>query len=173
MEFRQIRELLRQCQSEAFRLEVRDSYGVANEQEPLQRFLNNEPFNLRGWFQNWYDFVQEQAARGVATRRVRVVTVPHSDYHRWLLTLAALNVEAGEDIRYVPRHEAGKAPTDDWWLLDNEKVAYPLTDHHGRAVGGVGVTTDPRIVTYCRGERDRLWPLSTPYTEYAQVMSRP
>ncbi|MGV9680050.1 DUF6879 family protein [Nocardia sp. NPDC003482] len=173
MEFRQTRELLRQCQREAFRLEVRDSYGVPGEQEPMQRFLNNEPFDLRGWFQDWYDFVQEQSARGVTIRRVRVLTVPHTDYHDWLLTLAALNVEAGEDIRYLPRHDAGETPRDDWWLLDNETVAYPLADREGRAVGGVGVTTDPHIVAYCRTERDRLWSEATPYVEYARMMSRP
>jgi hypothetical protein len=135
--------------------------------------LNNESFDLRGWFQDWYEFVQELAEQGVTTRRVRVVTVPHTDYHRWLFTLAALNVEAGENIRYLPRCDAGETPTDDWWLLDNEKVAYPLADQEGRAVGGVGVTTDPRIVAYCRAEKERLWSIATPYAEYARVMSRP
>ncbi|MFI9412540.1 DUF6879 family protein [Nocardia gamkensis] len=164
---------MRQCRTELFRLELRDSYGVPAEQEPLQRFLNNEPFDLRGWFQDWYEFVQELATRGVATRRVRVVTVPHSDYQRWLFSLAELNVEAGENIRYLPRHLAGATPTDDWWLIDNELVAYPLFDHEGRAVGGVGVTTDPHIVSYCQSERERLWSIGTPYAEYARVMTHP
>ncbi|WP_324192722.1 DUF6879 family protein [Nocardia transvalensis] len=172
MEFRQTREVLRHCRDEAFRLETRDSYGVPSENEPLQRFLNKEPFDLRAWFQDWYDFVQELVARGVVVSRVRVVSVPHTDYQRWLFSLAALNVEAGEDIRYLPRRDAGEIPTDDWWLLDNERVAYPLSDEQGRAVGGVGVTADSHIVSYCREVRERLWRLATPYAEYAQVISR-
>nr|WP_253799468.1 DUF6879 family protein [Nocardia amikacinitolerans] len=103
--------------------------------------------------------------------RVRVVTVPHTDYHRWLLTLAELNAEAGESIRYVARHRAGDVPPDDVWLLDDERAAFTLTDEEGRAVGGVAVTTDPRIVDYCRSVRLRLWPLATPYAEYVRVMS--
>jgi hypothetical protein len=146
---------------------------VPDESEPLQRFLNDEPFDLRGWFQDWYDFVQELSARGVTTSRVRVVTVPHTDYHRWLLSLAALNVEAGENIRYLPRHLAGDTPSDDWWLIDNELVAYPLSDVEGRAVGGVAVTTDRVIVSYCREIKDRLWSLGTPYAEYLQVTTHP
>ncbi|MEV6558963.1 DUF6879 family protein [Nocardia sp. NPDC051756] len=157
---------MQECHREAFRLEVQDSYGVPGESEPLNRFLNNEPFDLRPWFQDWYDFVQETTARGVAVRRVRVVTVPHTDYHRWLLNLTALNVEAGEDIRYLPRRLAEELPSDDWWLLDNERVAFNLTDGEGRAVGGAATTNDPWIVDHCRSVRDRLWPLATPYSEY-------
>ncbi|WP_370450401.1 DUF6879 family protein [Nocardia otitidiscaviarum] len=171
MEFRPTTELLRECRHEAFHLEVRDSYGVPSEDEPLQRFLNNEPFDLRAWFQDWYDFVQELTTRGVSVSRVRVVTVPHTDYQRWLLALTALNTEAGEDIRYLPRHLAGEVPPDDWWLIDNKTVVFNLSDKDGRAVGGSAVTADPKIVSYCRGVRDRLWSLATPYPEYTRVMS--
>ncbi|WP_373889258.1 DUF6879 family protein [Nocardia sp. XZ_19_369] len=169
MEFLPTRQLFHECRNEAFRLEVRDSYGVPGESEPFDRFLNNEPFDLRSWFQDWYDFVQETTARGVTLRRVRVVTVPHTDYHRWLLKLAALNVEAGEDIRYIPRHSAGEVPSDDWWIFDNERVAFNLADGEGRAVGGAAATKDPWIVSYCRSAKDRLWPLATPFDEYAHT----
>jgi hypothetical protein len=160
---------LRQCRTELFRLEVRDTYGVPSEDEPFQRFLNNEPFDYREWFQDWYDIVQELRARGVSVSRVRVVTVPHSDYQRWSLAeVAPLNIEAGEEIRYLNRHEAGSVSADDYWIIDNKRVAFTLADQDGRAVGRVAVTTDPRIVGFCRGEKERLWPLATPYAEYAR-----
>ncbi|GAB2452629.1 DUF6879 family protein [Nocardia tengchongensis] len=168
MEFRPTRDLLREWQHEAFRLEVRDSYGVPGESEPLQRFLNDEPFDLREWFRDWSELIGELGERGVTVSRVRVVTVPHTDYHRWLLTLAELNTEAGEIIRYLPRHTAGEVPPDDFWLLDDERVGFTLADQDGRAVGGVAVTTDPRIVAYSREVRKRLWPLATPYAEYVR-----
>ncbi len=98
--------------------------------------------------------------------RIRVVTVPHTDYQRWSLVVASRNVEAGVDIRYLPRHLAGEVPTDDWWLIDNERVAFNLVDRQLKSAG-VALTTDPRIVEYCQGVRQRLWKLATPYAEYA------
>ncbi|MEV0251461.1 DUF6879 family protein [Nocardia sp. NPDC050712] len=171
MEYRPTTDVLRDSRNEIFHLEVRDSYGVAGEDEALQAFLADEPFDLRAWFQDWYDFVQETTARGVSVRRVRVVTVPHSDYQRWLLRLTALNIEAGEEIRYLPRHLAGEVPPDDWWLVDDSIVVFNLADEDGRAVGGSAVTSDPQIVSYCRGVRDRLQPLAIPYAEYIRVIS--
>lgn len=171
MEFRPTREILAESRHEAFHLEVRDSYGVPSEDEPFQKFLTNEPFDYRKWYEGWSDFVQELVTRGVSFKRVRVVTVPHSDYQRWSLTMAAFNVEAGEEIRYLPRHLAGEVPKDDWWLVDYQTVAFNLSDMDGRAVGGSAVTDDPAIVSYCRGVRDRLWNSATPYDEYARVIS--
>jgi hypothetical protein len=110
--------------------------------------------------------VRETTARGVTISRVRVVTVPVPDYHRWLLSITPENQCAGEDIRYVPRHSAGNLPADDWWLIDDSRVGFNLVDPAGRGVG-VGVTDDPEIVTYCRSVRDRLWPIATPYAEFA------
>ncbi|MFG1793061.1 DUF6879 family protein [Nocardia sp. NPDC049149] len=55
---------------------------------------------------------------------------------------------------------------DDFWLIDSEQVGFTLADQDGRAIGGVGVSTDPRLVDYCRDVRKRLWPLATPYDKY-------
>ncbi|WP_231951626.1 DUF6879 family protein [Nocardia terpenica] len=172
MQFRPNLEILAESQHEAFHLEVRDSYGVPSEDEPFQRFLNNEPFDYREWFRGWSGFVQELTARGVSFKRVRVITVPHSDYQRWSLVMAAFNVEAGEDIRYLPRHLAGDTPPDDWWLIDNKTVVFNLADKDGRSVGGSAVTTDHEIVSYCQSVRDRLWVLATPYPDYIRVTSQ-
>nr|WP_330183241.1 DUF6879 family protein [Nocardia sp. NBC_01503] len=108
MDFRPTIELLREARHDAFHLEVRDRYGVPGEDEPFQRFLNNEPFDYREWFRDWSQFVQTLTGSGVSVSRLRVVTVPHSEYQRWSLTIAPMNVEAGEDVRYLPRHEAGR-----------------------------------------------------------------
>ncbi|WP_373864720.1 DUF6879 family protein, partial [Nocardia pseudovaccinii] len=78
------------------------------------------------------------------------------------------NADAGEDIRYVPRHLAGELPADDWWLYDDSLVAFNVVDTNGSGVGGV-TTDDPQIVAYCRSIRDRLWRLATPYAEFAHA----
>ncbi|WP_067691825.1 DUF6879 family protein [Nocardia jejuensis] len=157
--------LLRQCRREAFHLEVRDSYGVAVESEPLRKFLAGEGDDDAEWFQPWRVLIEETVGRGIPVRRVRVVTVPHSDYHRWLLTLTTRNIEAGEDIRYVPRDVAGEVPLEDYWLLDGEQVAFHVRDDEGRGLG-VALTDEPRIVEFCLGVKERLWRLATPYAEY-------
>lgn len=105
------------------------------------------------------------ARRGVTVSRVRVITVPHSDYQRWLLSETVDNIEAGEDIRYLPRHLAGEVPTDDFCLFDNRTVAFNLIDREG-GPAGAAVTTDPNIANYCLSAKERLWELATPYAEY-------
>ncbi|MBF6181682.1 DUF6879 family protein [Nocardia otitidiscaviarum] len=159
-------DLFGQCHREAFHLEVRDTYAVPEESEPLRRFLNGEPDD-NGWFEQWAQLMRKTTGRGVRVTRVRVVTVPHVDYQRWLLALAALNTAAGEDIRYLPRHLAGTVPTDDFWLLDDARVVFNLVDENGRAAGAAASTTDPRIAEQCRQTKERLWQLATPYADYA------
>ncbi|MFI6865298.1 DUF6879 family protein [Nocardia sp. NPDC050406] len=159
-------DLFRECRTEAFHLEVRDTYAVPQESERLRRFLDGEPAQPDEYKNQWVDLMRETTGRGVAVRRIRVVTVPHSDYQRWLLSVTGSNVAAGEDIRYVPRHLAGEVPPDDWWLYDAQRVAYNLVDEHGKPAG-MAVTTDPGVVDYCLRVKERLWELAIPFSEYA------
>ncbi|MEV6325905.1 DUF6879 family protein [Nocardia sp. NPDC051787] len=160
-------DLFRQCQREAFHLEVRDTYAVPSESEPLRRFLDGEPpeeYDKRPWT----DLVRETTGRGVSVCRVRVVTVPHSDYQRWLLSVTGSNVEAGEDIRYLPRHliDPSDIPHDDWWLFDGQRVAFNLIDRNGKPAGAA-ITTDPTIAHFCQSAKDQLWQKAIPFGEYA------
>jgi hypothetical protein len=152
-------------------MEVRDSYAVPEESEPLRRFLAGEPESEDGSYDNddWIQLITTLAARGVGMSRIRVVTVPHSDYQRWLLSVTGSSVGAGEDIRYIARDSVDRAeiPSDDWWLFDDAIVAFNLTDHDGQPVGP-GITTDPGIVEYCRNTRDRLWRLAVHYREHIE-----
>ncbi|WP_433727721.1 DUF6879 family protein [Nocardia sp. CA-129566] len=161
--------LFRECRQEAFHLEVRDDYAVPMESGPFRRFLDNEPDDY-AWFHDWDVEAREITGRGVVLSRVRVVTVPHTDYQRWGMVVAAHNVAAGEDIRYLPRHLAGAVPPDDWWLFDGELVAYNLVDDDGKAVG-MALTSDPHIAAYCRDVKSRLWDLATPYADYVDQVS--
>ncbi|MEU4315416.1 DUF6879 family protein [Nocardia sp. NPDC024068] len=159
-------ELFRQAKRSAFHLEVRDTYAVPSESDPFRRFLDGAQIEKDRFLSRpWIDLVRQTAGRGVGVSRVRVVTVPHSDYQRWLLSVTGGNVEAGEDIRYLPRHAAGTVPPDDFWLFDDRLVGFNLTDHDGKPVGAA-VTTDPGIAAYCGGVRDRLWEIAIPYADY-------
>ncbi|MFB8005727.1 DUF6879 family protein [Nocardia sp. NPDC056000] len=160
-------ELMRAARKSAYHMEVRDEYGVASESEALRRFLAGEqpPAYDKD---DWLDLISETTGRGVAVSRVRVVTEPHSDYQRWLLTVTDSNVAAGEDIRYLPRHriDPGSIPADDWWLFDDEVVAFNLVDGNGRA-SGMGITTDRSIAEYCKEVKEHLFPLAIRFGEYA------
>jgi hypothetical protein len=146
-------------------MEVRDTYAVPAESEPLRLFLNSEPPIDEPDDDPWDNLIRDITALGVTVSRIRVVTVPHSDYQRWLLSVTHESIELGEDIRYLPRHLAGEVPTDDWWLFDDERVAFNLVDDSGRPAG-TALTVDPNITAYCRGVRERLWPLAVPYADY-------
>jgi hypothetical protein len=97
------------------------------------------------------------------------VTVPHVDYTRWGLAVAPHNIEAGEDIRWLPRHliERAELTTDDYWLFDDDYVAFTIFTLDG-AGAGAATTTDPVIVDHCRTVRDRVWDRAIPHSEYAR-----
>ncbi|WP_222932781.1 DUF6879 family protein [Nocardia yunnanensis] len=162
-------DLFREAQREAFHLEVRDDY-YPPDYPPLVRFLSGEAEDYE-WFQPWLNQVRESVGRGVAVNRARVVTTPHNDYTRYAKHVARLNVEAGEDVRYLPRHliDPQELTTDDWWIFDDSVVAFTVFEpgDNGRWVGGA-VTVDPRIVEYIRTVKERVWARSVPLSEYRE-----
>lgn len=102
----------------ADRLEVRDRYRSDVEDEVVRRFVAGEPDDM-AWATPWLDKIRALTAEGKQVRRVRVVTLPLSDYQRCgVLATAPLNVEAGEDVRYLDRARAEGLPDVDYWLFD-------------------------------------------------------
>nr|WP_067475823.1 DUF6879 family protein [Nocardia amamiensis] len=97
--------------------------------------------------------------------------MPHNDYTRYAKHVARLNAEAGEDVRYLPRHliSADELTTDDFWVFDDEVVAFTVFEpgKHGRWLGAA-VTTDPKIVDYIRTLKERVWSLAVPLPEYSE-----
>lgn len=175
MELRQgegFNDLLRSCTREAFHLEVKDSYLTPDDIDLLQRFLDGEPDGYE-WMDGWARFVRELTTSGIAVRRARVVTVPHSDWTRWGLDVSSVNVAAGEDVRYLPRHEisADEVTPDDWWLLDGERVAFTIEHPDGRWAGAA-LTEDPEIVARCRSVRDAVWERAIRRAEYLLASQR-
>src|SRR5260370_7086943 len=115
----------------AFHLEQRDSYNVAAEDEPFGRWLRGEPDDY-AWHQDWLSFLRQATAAGVAVQRVRLAGVPHTDYIPWGLEVSPLNIEAGEDIRYLPPHPPDdlNLPAPDHWPLDDDSlILTPFSPH--------------------------------------------
>jgi len=151
----------------AFHLEQQDAYHVAAEDEPFGRWLRGEHDNY-AWHQDWLNFLRQSTAAGVQVQRVRLASIPHSDYIRWGLDVSPLNIDAGEDIRYLSRHLTKDIdlPDEDYWLLDDATLILSVFSADGRT-GGFAQGTSPELLQQCRTVRDLLWHRAVPYGEYA------
>ncbi|MGW2153910.1 DUF6879 family protein [Nonomuraea sp. NPDC001699] len=150
----------------AFHLEMRDSYGVEDEEGPFRRWLLGETDDYQ-WHQSWLSFARMSTRRGTIIQRARIVTEPLSDYIKWAMTIDPQNIEAGEDIRYLPRHQAADLhlPEEDYWLLDEDTLVLSLFMPDGSS-GGFGLVSDPGLLEECRTARDQVWARAIPYALY-------
>lgn len=133
----------------------------------LARFLAGEDDGDTGWLEPWFDTVRAGTAAGKSFRRARIVSEPVTDYQKWLLKDTHLYVEAGEDIRWVPRRLVSTValPGNDFWLFDDELVVFILFAGSGLVVDQV-TTTDPAAITLCRSAFDAVWPLAIRNSDY-------
>lgn len=151
-----------------FHLETRDDYSAENETAALARWKQDETADPRAEsFPRWAETVEGIVGRGVAMQRARIVTEPYTTYTRYLMALARYNTEAGETIRYLPRHhaESSDSEAEDFWLIDDDAAAYSLFDDRGFWVGAA-LTTNPAIVGLAVEIRDRVWAAATPFEEF-------
>ena len=152
---------------EALHLEMRDSYGTEAEIPHLAKWAAGEPDDF-GWLTPWCTLVRDAAADGKAFRRARIVSEPLSDYQRWAYSTTAVMVDAGEDIRWVPRARVSELmfPGNDFWLFDDELLVFLVFAGNGLVVDRL-VATDPGLITRCRASFEAAWALSIPHREYA------
>jgi hypothetical protein len=158
--------IFRRFERSAFHLEVEDSYHTPDESEPFRKFLNGELDDFE-WHLPWLRLVREATSSGKHVKRVRIVSEPHVDYTRWGLTVAPLNIESGEDIRWLPRRLTLDLDitSDDFWIIDDQRVVFTIFTPDGRFSGGAE-TVDPVIVERCVKVRDRVWAAAIPHADY-------
>jgi hypothetical protein len=151
---------------EAIHLEMRDSYGTDVELPHLAKWKKGEPDDS-DWLQPWFDLVRAGSQQGKIFRRARIVSEPVSEYQRWVLSDTHLFVEAGEDIRWVPRSRVSLValPGNDFWLYDDEIVVFLIFAASGLVVDRL-VTTDPAAIELCRSAFEAVWELSIPHRDY-------
>lgn len=154
---------------DAFHLELRDDYGSPIEDTPYARWQRHEKDDY-AWLTPWMSLMKRVRGEGKTVRRVRVVSEPHSQYVGWEHSLTHLNIEAGEDIRWLPRHQvpegiAFPVQGNDWWLYDDRLLAVGHFDSEGRVLGSE-VIDDPDIVAECVRLRELLWSIATSHSEY-------
>lgn len=161
------------CTTGIFHLELRDSYGVATEDDHLTRWLSGNPApydEVAAQMRRWTDRISAITRTGRTVRRVRVITEPHTDYIAFEYHDTPHNLAAGEDIRWLPRHRLPAGVVlpvggNDWWLVDDADVIVGYFDADGRP-SSRELITDPGVVADCVRVRDLLWGMATPHADY-------
>lgn len=153
----------------ASHLEMRDAYGTEAELPHMAKWAAGEPDDLE-WLQGWCATLREHVKAGRRVRRARVVSEPLSDYQRWSYRIAAPMVDAGEDIRWVPRRlvSAVTMPGNDFYLFDDRLAVFLLYTGGGLSAGMMK-TADPDVLKLCRSAFGAVWALSIPHREYQPV----
>jgi Family of unknown function (DUF6879) len=163
----ELNELYDSFEHSVFKLEVRDRYNLAAEQESLRRFLAGQPDPERAT-RPWLAKMQAATGQGKRVERVRVVSEPHSDYIRWELAGTPYNLAAGEDIRYLPRDCAEQVglPDHDFALFDSTRLVLLHFDADDQPLPHE-LTTDPAVVVRHCYWRDLAWHYAIPYSQYS------
>jgi hypothetical protein len=150
----------------AFRLETLDHYAMPYEEEAVQRFLAGEPRDIT-YIAGWLERVAAALDAGRRMQRVHVVSEPLSDYLRFEISGYRLNVEAGEDVRILPRRATGKLalPDHDFWLFDGHQVVRMRYDGNGAFLEADQVDDAGATARYCSW-RDAALAAAVPYDRY-------
>ncbi|MEW1671983.1 DUF6879 family protein [Streptomyces noursei] len=162
-------QLFESCAHGAFHLELRDDYSVPVEDGPYASWLRGDAVD-NSFMVPWTDLVKRVTGAGKYMRRVRVVTEPHTPYIQWEYVTAHVNEEAGESVRWFPRHRLPEGMVfpiagNDWWLFDDNLLAVGHFNDSGRFIGSELVDA-PGAVAECVRVRDLLWPSAIPHSEY-------
>ncbi|KUM80182.1 hypothetical protein J7F01_33255 [Streptomyces sp. ISL-22] len=165
-------ELMEAAQHSAVHLEMRDQYAVGDEADDFNAWLRNgqrdaDP-NSEYWAP-WVDMISRAVARGVVVRRARIVSEPVTDYIRYEHAGTAVNVQAGEQVRWLPRRRAVDLvlPGADLWIFDGTQVLF----NHFTGDGNWGdppmeLRAEPGIVKQCADAFEAVWERAVPHDEY-------
>lgn len=129
--------------------------------------MAGEPDDL-AWHQKWLAMVSDATAEGRRFRRVRVVSLPLSDYSRFGVWISQFVNEAGDDVRYLPRGraEAIDVPPHDYWLFDSRTLVKMHFGDDDRFLGGE-VIADPDVIVQHNYWRDVAWHHAVRRKEFA------
>ncbi|NUP17083.1 MAG: hypothetical protein HOZ81_13440 [Streptomyces sp.] len=155
----------------AFRLETRRGYAVDIGTDRYERFLRGEPLPFEP-DNPWHAGVRRQTALGKRFERVRLVDDPMTLGQRFLFASGMANVEAGEDIRNLPRAEADRLglPGFDFWLFDSRTLARFHFDADDDTLGVELITEPAQVLAACQA-RDAAWHHAVPTREFTPVAS--
>jgi hypothetical protein len=121
---------------EAFRLETRQSYGVASERAEYEHFLSSGELDIPDTDQ-WLTRLRYFRGTGRWVGRVHVLRRPLTDYLRYEFAVYSFTVRAGEDVRILDVTDMPDPglPKQDFWLFDDRAVVLMEYDDDGNQLG--------------------------------------
>jgi hypothetical protein len=132
----------------AFRLETLRIYSVPAEAESLRAFRQGLPLPERSVRTSpWLARIHQTTAAGKSWSRIRVASIPLTEYERYQMHCYPDSARAGEIIWVAPAH----MPAGDFWLFDEGRdpfAAVMAYDENGAYLGSE-VTADPAIIGRC------------------------
>lgn len=163
-------ELLAGCERSAIHLETRDSYAVDDEAGDLARWRRTGERDAdpgSAYWRPWVDLIRGAVARGVTVRRARVVSEPVSEYIRYEHAATAVNVAAGEQVRWLPRRRASDLalPGNDFWLFDDRLIRWHHFSGDGTWVEDE-LSEDPAAVKLCADAFEAVWARAVDHDQY-------
>ncbi|MDH6116416.1 DUF6879 family protein [Kitasatospora sp. GAS204B] len=163
-------ELVARAQKSAVHLELRDSYGVAEEASEFADWLTGwrpDRENRASWWNDFHQLVSDAVGRGVEFKRARIVSEPVSDYIRYEHSCTFQNLAAGEQVRWLPRRHASDLalPGNDFWLFDEQVVMLNLFTGDG-ALAGEEVSEDPGLASLCSAAFAAVWDRAVPHDRF-------
>jgi hypothetical protein len=108
--------------------------------------------------QSWLDMLREATTKGRRFARVRLVSLPLTDYSRFGVWCAQFTNGAGEDIRYLVRGlaEVAGLPDHDYWLFDSRLLVRMHFDDTNAFLGGEIIEDVTEVVKH-NYWRDAAW----------------
>jgi len=166
LSYEEFTALFTRFEREAIHLEMRDSYGTKVELPHMAKWAAGEPDDLE-WLRPWCDQVRQQVAEGKRYRRVHVVSEPLSDYQRWSYSIMQPHVDAGTEMRWMPRRQVSEIgfPGNDFWLFDRRLVVFHHYSGNGANIDFT-ISTSPAAIELCYGAFEVVWPLAVPHADY-------
>jgi hypothetical protein len=148
---------------------MHDSYAVQEEMADIAKWRAGQwgPREDAESKAGWLALMRATAARGVNLRRARVVSEPVSEYIRFEYEGTPQNIEAGEQVRWLPRTRASglALPGNDFWIFDSATVLFNHFTGDGGWLGNE-LTTDPGVAALCANAFEAVWELGIPHSEY-------
>ncbi|MFJ4873993.1 DUF6879 family protein [Streptomyces sp. NPDC088745] len=168
-------ELLDSARKSAYHLEMRDTYGVADEAVGFahwQRTGDRDTDPASPYWEPWVSLISRTVARGVVVRRARIVSEPVSAYIRYEHSSTVVNLGAGEDVRWLPRRRASglALPGNDFWLIDGHFVRF----NHFTGDGDWAAredTEEPAVAELCATAFAAVWARAVPHDAYEMPSS--
>jgi hypothetical protein len=167
-------ELLATATASAVHLEIRDWYGVEEEREDFAEWRaagqpgrTDQADRERERRRDWIDLIRATTARGVVVRRARIVSEPVTEYIKFEWAGTPLNIEAGEQVRWLPRRRASDLclPGNDFWVMDDKIVQLHHFSGDGAWVDHER-SEDSALIKHCRSAFEAVWARAIDHADY-------